>query len=153
MSAQSGGDAEARGDSRTSGTSKPAPKSLGFERDSIRRWRTRVASLYNSNGSTTSEVILFAELELTADPTTMASLRLGGEFDDNRDAEVWNGCHWRRSGLGCPLLFVLRDQAGSPRRIDLILQVGFGKRRVLSVDCGRARVDGRSQRCAERRGA
>ncbi len=42
---------------------------------------------------------------------------------------------------GGPSLSLLRDEKGSPRHVDLILQVGFGKRGVLPVDCGRAVED------------
>src|SRR6266566_1854682 len=58
----------------------------------------------------------------------------------------------RRHALGDSLLSLLRDERGSPRDTDLVLQGRIGKRGVLPVDCRRA-PDGRgSDRRAERHG-
>src|SRR5260221_12325420 len=58
----------------------------------------------------------------------------------------------RRHALGYSLLSLLRDERGSPRDTDLVLQGRIGKRGVLPVDCRRA-PDGRgSDRRAERHG-
>src|SRR5713101_1109224 len=91
----------------------------------------------------------------------LASVEAGLKFifkirrcrDGNRDAEDRYRRRWRYGGLGCPLLSLLRDERGSPRHVDLILQVGIGKRGVLPVDCCRASDDRRGQTCTEQRGA